>query len=161
MSRNITELVAAELAPFLAEHGYVLYGLEFVKEQKEWYLRVAIEKAPSEPGGWPGNVGTDDCEIVSRFLSDRLDALDPIEQNYYLEVSSPGMDRALRKEEDFQRYRGSLVDVKLYEGIAGKKSWTGTLDGHDEANVSLALESGEILRIPRAKISKIKLAIVL
>ena len=112
------------LAPFLEAEGYELYRLEYVKEGKDWFLRVFIETAPQGPGEWPGSVTTDDCEKVSRYLSEKLDETDPIEQNYIFEVSSPGMDRPLLREIDFIRYSGELVDVKLYESINGTKNLT-------------------------------------
>ncbi|MBR1993470.1 MAG: ribosome maturation factor RimP, partial [Firmicutes bacterium] len=73
------------MADFLAAEGYELYNIEFVKEGKDWFLRVYVDMASGE-----GYIGTEDCEKVSRFLSEKLDEEDPIEQNYYLEVSSPG-----------------------------------------------------------------------
>ena len=82
---RIKELVAEELAGFLGENGLELYNVEFIKEGKDWFLRVYIDRTDDSSGG----ISTDDCEKVSRYLSARLDELDPIEQNYYLEVSSP------------------------------------------------------------------------
>src|SRR5690554_3953605 len=114
--KNVTELVKKELQPFFEKESYVLYNTEFVKEGKEW----------------PTSVGTDDCEKVSRYLSSRLDVLDPIEQNYYLEVSSPGLDRPLLKDEDYRRYRGELVDIKLYKGLDGKKNFVAKLLNHTD-----------------------------
>ena len=85
-------------------------------------MRVYIDLASRE-----GYVGTEDCEKVSRFLSEQLDNSDPIEQNYYLEVSSPGMDRPLLKPEHFERYLGEEVEVKLYKGKDGTKKIEGVL----------------------------------
>ena len=86
---------------------------------KDWFLRVYIDRTDDSAGG----IGTDDCEKVSKFISARLDELDPIEQNYYLEVSSPGMDRALLKESDYVRFAGRWVNVTLYQGLNGKKTF--------------------------------------
>jgi len=158
--RKVVDLVMEELSPYLEEEGYSLYHVEFVKESKDWFLRVFIEKAPEKPGDWPGNVGTDDCEKVSRFLSERLDQLDPVEQNYYLEVSSPGMDRPLLKEEDFRRYKGHLVDIKLYESINGKKAITGKLADYSDEYIDLEDEKGQSMSLPREKISKTNLTVV-
>ena len=160
MSKRVTELVSVILKPFLEEQGYELYHLEFVKEQKDWYLRVFIEKSPKLFGDWPENVGTDDCEIVSRYLAEKLDESDPIEQNYYLEVSSPGMDRPLLKEIDYVRYRGEQVDVRLYESIGGKKNLFGKLSEHNSETITIEMENGEIITLPREKVSKVKLAII-
>ncbi|MEG1584551.1 MAG: ribosome maturation factor RimP, partial [Anaerovorax sp.] len=90
----------------------------------DWFLRVYIDSESEDTG-----IGTDDCEKVSRFLSGRLDELDPIEQNYYLEVSSPGMDRALLKDSDYEKYAGKMVDITLYKAIDGKKNISGILEG--------------------------------
>ncbi len=158
--KKVIDLVMEELSPYLEKEGYSLYHAEFVKEGKDWFLRVFIEKAPEHPGEWPGNVGTDDCEKVSRFLSEKLDQLDPIEQNYYLEVSSPGMDRPLLKDEDFTRYKGQLVDVKLYGSIDGRKTVTGKLVGHSDVYLHIEDEKGKVLDLPREKISKTNLTIV-
>ncbi len=158
--KKVVDLVAEALLPYLEKEGYCLYHMEFVKESRDWFLRVFIEKAPEADGEWPGNVGTDDCEKVSRFLSGKLDEMDPVEQNYYLEVSSPGMDRPLLKDEHFERYKGQLVDVKLYKAIDGKKALTGKLLGRSEEYVQLEDETGKIVDLPREKVSKTNLNIV-
>lgn len=158
--KKLIEWMEEELGPFLNNEGYVLYHTEFVKEGKDWFLRIYIEKAPEKGDKWPGNVSTDDCEIVSRFISKRLDELDPIEQNYYLEVSSPGMDRPIWKEEHFQRYLGEFIDAKLYEGINGKKSMTGRLVGFTEQTLELEFEKGDRIVLPREKVSKLKLTVI-
>ncbi len=92
--KKISELVKELTGDFLLENGLELYHCEFVKEGRDWFLRVYIDK--HDPDSY---VSTDYCEMVSRFLSDRLDEEDPIAQNYYLEVSSPGMDRILYEPE--------------------------------------------------------------
>jgi ribosome maturation factor RimP len=160
LKKKTTEIVAELLAPFLEAEGYELYRLEYVKEGKDWFLRVFIETAPQTPGEWPGNVTTDDCEKVSRYLSGKLDETDPIEQNYYLEVSSPGMDRPLLRDIDFIRYEGQLVDVRLYEGINGKKNLTGKLIGSKDGILKIEDEKGNILEIPNEKVSITRLSIV-
>ena len=98
--KKITEIVEEITAEFLAENGLELYNSEFVKEGKDWFLRLYIDRLTGEDTAEAEEeneqyVSTDDCEKVSRYLSDELDRLDPIEQNYYLEVSSPGLDREL------------------------------------------------------------------
>ena len=158
--KKITEIAAELLAPFMEKEGYELYRLEYVKEAKDWFLRIFIETAPAPGEQWPGHVGTDDCEKVSRYLSEALDDVDPIEQNYYLEVSSPGMDRPLIKESDFIRYRGELVDVKLYEGVNGKKNLTARLVGKEDGKLKLEDEKGNLLEITEEKVSIIRLSIV-
>lgn len=134
---DILDLVRRETADFLATHGLELYHVDFLKEGKEWHLDVYIDIAEAvreESAAAAGQedaadryVSTDDCELVSNYLSERLDALDPIEQNYVLEVSSPGLDRELYEQKDFDRFAGELVDVKLYRKVDGKKEYQGTL----------------------------------
>ncbi len=153
---RIKELIATELAGFLEKNGYELYNVEFIKEGKDWFLRVYIDRTDDSEGG----VSTDDCEKVSRYLSARLDALDPIEQNYYLEVSSPGMDRALLKETDYVRYAGRYVDVTLYQGLNGKKTFFGKLVGIQEGNLVLTDEKDKLIEIPMEKVAKTKLAVI-
>lgn len=152
---NIRTLVSEMSADFLAEHNLELYNVEFQKEGKDWFLRVYIDKSE----GTEGYISTDDCELVSRFLSEKLDEADPIEQNYYLEVSSPGMDRALITEEHYRRYAGQLVDVKLYSGIGGKKTYQGILKGLNE-NILTIEENGKTVELPFDKVAKTNLAVI-
>jgi ribosome maturation factor RimP len=154
---RIKELVSKELEGFLAKNGYELYNVEFVKEGRDWFLRVYIDRVSDSEGG----IGTDDCEKVSRYLSARLDELDPIEQNYYLEVSSPGLDRALLKESDYTRYAGRYVDVTLYQGLNGKKAYFGKLEGLLDGNLVIIDEKENRIEIPMEKVSKTRLAVVL
>ena len=162
--KKITEIVEEITADFLVQNGLELYNSEFVKEGKDWFLRVYIDKLPKE--GADGNVeeeyvSTDDCESVSRFLSAELDRLDPIEQNYYLEVSSPGLDRALLKEKDFIRFCGHMVDISLYKAIDGKKAFQGTLKGlTDDNKIVITDEKGEEIVFPREQVAKTRLAVI-
>ncbi len=158
--KKVIDQVKEILQPFLESEGYCLYHAEFVKESKEWFLRLFIEKAPENPEEWPGNVNSDDCEKVSRFISNELDRLDPIEQNYYLEVSSPGLDRPLLKDGDFQRYKGHLVDVKLYKSVNGRKTITGKLLDRIDGCMRLEDEKGNVMDLPEELISKTNLTIV-
>lgn len=158
--KKLLDLVDEVLHPFMEKEGYELYHSEFLKEGKDWFLRLYIEKAPAEPGEWPGLVTTDDCEAVSRYLSRSLDEMDPIEQAYYLEVSSPGMDRLLLKEEHYKRYLGELVDVKLYESINGRKNMTARLYGYNETHLDVVDEAGTVVHLPREKVSKVRLTVV-
>lgn len=162
--KKITEIVEEITADFLVQNGLELYNSEFVKEGKDWFLRVYIDKLPKE--GADGNVeeeyvSTDDCESVSRFLSAELDRLDPIEQNYYLEVSSPGLDRALLKEKDFIRFCGHMVDISLYKAVNGKKAYQGTLKGlTDDNKIVITDEKGEEIEFPREQVAKARLAVI-
>lgn len=162
--KKITEIVEESTADFLAQNGLELYNSEFVKEGKDWFLRVYIDKLPKE--GADGNpeeeyVSTDDCECVSRFLSAELDRLDPIEQNYYLEVSSPGLDRVLIKEKDFIRFSGRMVDISLYKAVDGKKNYTGILKGlTDDNKIIITDENDETMEFPREQVAKTGLAVI-
>lgn len=153
---KIKELVHEVLAEFLEENGYELYNVEFIKEGKDWFLRVYIDRTDESAGG----ISTDDCEKVSRFLSARLDELDPIEQNYYLEVSSPGMDRALLSERDYIRFAGRYVDVALYQGVDGKKTFFGKLAGIQDGNLVIIDEKENRIELPMDKVAKTKLAVI-
>ena len=162
--KKITDIVEEITADFLAEKGLELYNSEFVKEGKDWFLRVYIDRLPKEDAD--GNVeeeyvSTDDCEGVSRFLSSELDRLDPIEQNYYLEVSSPGLDRALIKEKDFIRFSGRMVDISLYKAVDGKKTYQGILKGLTEDNkIVITDENEKEIEFPREQVAKTRLAVI-
>ena len=161
--KEITDIVEEITADFLAENGLELYNSEFVKEGKDWFLRVYIDRQQEEETEDKEEVyvSTDDCEKVSRFLSEELDRLDPIEQNYYLEVSSPGLDRELIKEKDFIRFCGRLVDISLYKAIDGKKTYQGILKGLTEDNsIVITDEKEEEIEFPREQVAKARLAVI-
>ena len=127
--KKITELTAELAAPAIAEQGCTLWDVEYVKEAGEWYLRLYIDKE--------GGVGIEDCEAVSRPVSDLLDEADPIQGSYTFEVSSAGLDRVLRKEEHFEACKGRKVDVKFYRPVEGRKEYTGVLTGCVDGNVTV------------------------
>lgn len=131
---KVTELVAGIAAPLAAAAGCSLWDVEYVKEAGAWYLRVYIDRE--------GGVSINDCEAVSRPLSDALDETDPIEGSYTLEVSSAGADRALKKPEHFQQYMGAEVEVRLYRPRDGQKSFVGVLSGYEDGDVTLQLAAG-------------------
>jgi len=132
---KVTDAVAALARPIVERSGCTLWDVEYVKEAGAWYLRLYIDK--------PGGVSIDDCEAVSRPVSDALDELDPIEGSYTFEVSSAGADRVLRKEEHFAAFTGSEVEVKLYRPQDGQRIWVGRLTGYAGGDVSIAAPSGE------------------
>ena len=131
---KVTELTAGLAAPIVEAAGCSLWDVESVKEAGEWFLRVYIDKE--------GGVSINDCEAVSRPLSDALDEADPIEGSYTLEVSSAGADRVLKKPEHFAAFLGSEVDVKLYRAREGRKELTGVLRGYDNGDVTVELPGG-------------------
>lgn len=153
--KKITELIEEISAEFLAANGLELYNSEFVKEGRDWFLRVYIDKVDSNI-----YVSTDDCEKVSRFLSEELDRLDPIPQNYYLEVSSPGMDRVLLRDKDFARFAGEIVDVNLYKAMDGRKTYQGTLVGIENEKIVITDEKNNRIEFPRELVSKTRLAVI-
>ena len=155
--KKITEYISEWMAAYGPENGYELSRCEFVKEAGTWYLRVYVDKLENGGYGW---MSSDDCEIVSRYLSEKLDAEDPISQNYYLEVSSPGLDRPLLSEKDFERFKGSRVEVRLYEPMDGRKQLEGELLGLADGIVSIKDDNGKEISLPREKAGKINLAVV-
>ena len=153
--KKITEIAAEMMADFLAAEGYELYNIEFVKEGKDWFLRVYVDIASGE-----GYIGTEDCEKVSRFLSEKLDEEDPIEQNYYLEVSSPGMDRPLLTKAHYERYVGSEVEIRLYKGKDGTKNIQGVLDSIEGETVTVTDHDNKKWELELAEIAKANLAVI-
>ena len=126
---KVTETVAALAAPIVEGAGCSLWDVEYVKEAGEWFLRVYIDKE--------GGVSIDDCEAVSRPLSDLLDEADPIEGSYTFEVSSAGADRVLKKPEHFEQFMNSEVEVKLYRPREGRKEFVGLLRSYEDGGVTL------------------------
>jgi ribosome maturation factor RimP len=126
---KVTDTVAALAAPIVESAGCSLWDVEYIKEAGEWFLRVYIDKE--------GGVSIEDCEAVSRPLSDQLDAADPIEGSYTFEVSSAGCDRVLKKPEHFAQFQGAEVEVKLYRPREGRKEFVGLLRAYADGNVTL------------------------
>ncbi len=151
---QVKDIVSGILSGFLEEHGLELYHTEFRKEGKEWYLSVFIDRKDGE------YVSTDDCETVSRYLSEELDKTDPIPQNYYLMVSSPGMDRQLYEQKDYDRFTGEVVDVRLYKSFEGSKEYQGTLLGLTGGEVIIRTEDNRELKFPLEQVSKTCLAVI-
>jgi ribosome maturation factor RimP len=155
--KTITELTKELLADFLPENGYELYNTEFVKEGKDRYLRVYVDRIDADIDA-PG-IGTDDCERISRFLSAALDEIDPVEQQYYLEVSSPGLDRALLRDADFARFAGRPVEISLYRTLAGKKKLEGTLIGLADGIISIDAGRDGRMDLPKSEAALTRLRI--
>ncbi|MEA4922555.1 MAG: ribosome maturation factor RimP [Eubacteriaceae bacterium] len=156
--KKIKDIVADILGDFLDENGYELYNVEFVKESKDWFLRVYIDRSNGHGSDF---IGTEDCEKVSRYLSEKLDEKDPIEQNYYLEVSSPGMDRELFTPEHYKKYAGRPVDVKLYRAIDGNKELSGILTGIENDEILIEDSEGRVIKLPINQVAKTKLAVII
>ncbi|MGM0395526.1 MAG: ribosome maturation factor RimP [Bacillota bacterium] len=133
-----------------SELGYELVDVEYLKENGDYYLRVYIHK--------PEGINLDDCQIVSENLSSRLDEDDIIQKAYYLEVSSPGLDRPLKTDRDLERNLEKEVEVSLYKPLDGVKKYEGILKSYD--GDSIELETVEkMVRIPRDAVSLVRLTI--
>ena len=124
------------LIPLLEDHGFEFVDVEFVKEGQDYYLRAYIDKE--------GGITIDDCEIISRELSDILDKEDYISEGYILEVSSPGLLRPLKKERDFARNLGKDIEVKTYKAVNGEKEFVGTLSSYEEGRFTIETEKGPL-----------------
>jgi len=131
--------------PAVASLQAELIDVEYVKEAGSWYLRLYIDREPP--------VDHDLCEQVSNLVSDLLDQHDPIAESYYLEVSSPGLERPLRRPQDFARFAGSEAVVKLYAPLDGKKEYCGVLQGLEEDGILLAV-ADSVMTFPLEKVAK-------
>lgn len=145
MAGRIETEVEKIVEEMLAGSDLELVAVDYVRE-RDWYLRVFIDK--------DGGVDLDDCQNLSRRLEEVLDARDLVKNSYILEVSSPGLDRELKKPQDFQREQGKTIDVSLFAPIDGEKVITGKLEGYDGKNISI---DGRM--IPVDKVAKVNLHI--
>lgn len=151
---KVTEIVSQLASPIIEDLGLELVDIEYVKEGRDWFLRVFIDK---ETG-----VDIEECGLVSERLSEKLDEVDPIEHNYFLEVSSPGAERPLKKQADFEKAIGKNVYMKTYEPIEGEKTFEGILTAFDGKNVTLEIKvktRKKTINIPYEKIAKARLAV--
>ena len=141
------------LAPVVADHGLELVDLEFISERSGWVLRLFVDRSES------GGVTIEDCARVSRDCSVTLDAEDLLDRKYRLEVSSPGVERRLRKREHFQRQLGKRVRVVLRESLGGRKRVTGELTEVGEETISVTAHDGVELTVPLAQIKRANLKV--
>lgn len=139
------------LNPIIEDNNFELVDVEYVKEGGNWFLRVFADKE--------GGITIDDCELISRALSDLLDEKDFIKDSYILEVSSPGLGRQLKKDKDFKRSIGEEVDIKLYKAINKQKEFTGILIAYDDNTVTIEFEDKETMKINRSDIAIIRLSL--
>ncbi|MCC8017348.1 MAG: ribosome maturation factor RimP [Clostridiales bacterium] len=140
----------ALLLPLMEEFGFELVDVEYVKEGGSWYLRAYIDKE--------GGITVNDCEAVSRRMSDLLDEEDFIADSYIFEVSSPGLGRPLKKEKDYIRSMGSRVEIRTYRPIDRKKEFCGVLTAYTADTVTIAPEEGEEQTFEKNDIALIRLA---
>lgn len=135
--------------PLIEQNNFELVDVEYVKEGSNWYLRVYIDKE--------NGINVDDCELISRALSDLLDEKDFIEEAYILEVSSPGLGRPLKKDKDFERSLTEEVEVKLYRAKDGTKDYKGILRAYDKDSITIE-ENGTDIVFLRKEIALVRLA---
>lgn len=159
-SQEVVRFVTDALAGFLAENSLMLYHAEYRRDGKEKNLNIFIDRIQDSPEGEELYVSTDDCEKVSRYLEELLDREDLIREQYNLMVSSPGLDRQLYEQRDFDRYVGRQVVVKLYQAIEGKKELTGDLVSRADGIITIREEDGTERRIPEKETVRTNLAVV-
>ena len=155
MSMNVKERTAEIAKPLLSDMNLELVDIEYVKEGKDWFLRIFIDK--------PGGVDIEECGQLSERLSEKLDEVDPIKAAYYLEVSSPGAERPLKTKEDLRHQIDQQIHVSLYQHINKEKSYEGKLISFDESDI-VVIEFNDRGRkkqveIPYEKIAKARLAV--
>jgi len=133
---KVAETVTDFVLPIAHSEDLNLIDVEFLKEGSDWILRIFLENKD-------GDLTIEECEKVSRALSIILDEEDPIDKSYILEVSSPGLERPLKTEEDFERFRGELIAVKTFKKINGEKEFIGTLKEFADDQITLILDDGQ------------------
>ncbi|MGL5694498.1 MAG: ribosome maturation factor RimP [Peptostreptococcaceae bacterium] len=151
MKKSIETTIEELVQPIIDTNNFELVDVEYVKEAGEYFLRIFVDKE--------GGISLNECEIVSRALSEILDVKDPIKDNYYLEVSSPGLDRPLKKDKDFVKYQGRDVEMKLYKPLNGSKQLEGELVGlTEDKNIKVIIDNKEI-EFNKKDVALIRLAI--
>ena len=145
---KIEEKVENLIRKNIEELGYELYDVEYVKEAKDYFLRIYID---SKEG-----IDLNDCEKVSNNITELLDKEDLIPEQYFLEVSSPGIERVLKKEKHLSDNIGNEVQIKLFKPFEGQKQYKGILKGFDETKIKIVNQNEEQINIDRKNISQIK-----
>lgn len=156
MNKEIIEVVQEIMLPFVKEKSWELVDVEYIKEGSDWFLRVYLDKV--------GGIDLTECGIASEFLSEKLDELDPIKGNYFLEVSSPGAERPLRTIEDFQNHIDYNVYLTLYAPVDGAKEYEGLLVAFKDETALIEYKDKtrkKEVEIPFAKIAKARLSVML
>ncbi|NLA83506.1 MAG: ribosome maturation factor RimP [Clostridiales bacterium] len=148
--KKVEQSVEDMVIPILEKQSCELVDIEYKKEGNHWYLRLYIDKE--------GGVTLDDCQAVSEQLSDLLDESDPIPHSYILEVSSPGLNRILKKPSNFERFKGSKVDVSLYRAFNGRKKYTGELLGWEGDQLLIQMKN-EVLSFSRNDVASVRLTV--
>ena len=147
---KVTDLVAEFARPIVEEHGCELWDVEYVREGSEYFLRLYLDKE--------GGVDINDCEAVSRAVDPILDEKDPIAGSYHFEVCSAGLERALKRPGDFQRFMGSPITVKLYRPRNGLKEIPCVLKGYDDGKITV--EAGkETITFEKSEVALVRLRV--
>lgn len=150
--KKVTDVVFELAVPVAIKNECTIYDVEFKKEGADYVLRIIIDKEDDTP------ISIDQCESISREISDILDRLDPIKEPYMLEVSSPGIDRELKKEKDFVRFMGRDVDVKLYKAQDGTKLICGKLIAYDDGKLTIEANNKQT-EISKSDYSTVRLSV--
>ncbi len=153
---NVVEIVTDLVTPILEDYQFDLVDIEYVKEGKNWFLRVFIDK--------DGGIDINECALVSEALGEKLDTIDPdpIPQAYFLEVSSPGAERPLKKEEDYVNAIGEYVNISFYQAVEGEKQYQGFLNEVTPETLTLLVKiktQEKEMTFDRKNIAKARLAI--
>ena len=146
---NTVAAVRALAQPVAEALGLRLWDVRFLKEGATWYLRIFIDK--------PGGVSIDDCVDMTHALNPVLDEADPIEQSYCLEVSSPGIERELTRDEQFEAYRGAKIKVRTIRPVDGARDFNGTLEDFDDGQITLRTADGAGISFQKKEVSWVKL----
>ena len=147
---KVTELVASFAKPIVEAHGCELWDVEYVREGSEYFLRLYLDKE--------GGVDITDCEAISRAVDPILDEKDPIQESYHFEVCSAGLERALKRPSDFERFMGSNITVKLYRPRNGLKEIPCVLRGYDNGQVTV--EAGkETITFAKSEVALVRLRV--
>lgn len=149
--KDIIKRVEDYAMPIIEENNYELVEIEFVKEGSNYYLRLYIDKE--------GGFSINDCETVSRYLDKKLEEDDFIEKAYILEVSSPGIDRVLKKDSEYEKYKGRMVDIKLYKPINKVKEFQGELMGLIDDKIVIK-ENEKEMSFERKDVATCRLAVI-
>ncbi|WP_084566039.1 ribosome maturation factor RimP [Halanaerobium kushneri] len=147
---KVAETVTDFVLPIAHSEELNLVDVEFLKEGSNWILRIFLENKD-------GDLTIEECEKVSRALSVILDEEDPIDKSYILEVSSPGLERPLKTEEDFERFKGELIAVKTFKKINGKKEFIGTLKDFEKDKIILILADKQEISIDYSLVARANL----
>ncbi len=148
--RKIEDIIFEISLPIAEKNDCEVVDVEFKKEGADWFLRIYIDK--------DGGITLDDCEAVSRGVSDEMDRLDPITQAYFLEVSSPGINRVIKRENDFLKFKERHIEIKLYKSLDGSKKLRGELIDYKDDVIYIKNEDGKVIGINKKDSAKVTLA---